>query len=162
MSSKINIPKGIVSNTVVRATYKDTDQMGVVYYANYFIWFEIGRGEFMRRCGVSYKDFEKEGIMLPVTHASCDYIRPVRYDDMIRVEVSIHELTRASIGFLHNIYSYPGDELLASGKTKHVFMSQSGKIQRAGEKIQHIFEEALSKRTELCADPLPNVKIVCQ
>mgnify|MGYP000915242247 CR=1 FL=1 len=159
MSSKFNLPDGIVSNTVVRATYKDTDQMGVVYYANYFIWFEIGRGEFMRRCGVSYKDFEKEGIMLPVTHACCDYIKPVRYDDMIRIEVSIHELTRASIGFLHDIYSYPGDELLASGRTKHVFMGQSGKIQRAGEKILHIFEEALSKRTELCADPLPNVEI---
>lgn len=159
MSSKLNLPDGIVSNTVVRATYKDTDQMGVVYYANYLIWFEIGRGEFMRRCGVSYKDFEKEGIMLPVTHACCDYIKPVRYDDMIRIEVSINELTKVSIGFLHNIYSYPGGELLASGKTKHVFMNQSGRIQRAGEKILYIFKEALGKRATLSSHPLPNVEI---
>jgi len=113
----------------------------------------------MRRCGVSYKDFEKEGIMLPVTHACCDYIKPVRYDDMIRIEVSINELTKVSIGFLHNIYSYPGGELFASGKTKHVFMNQSGRIQRAGEKILYIFKEALGKRATLSSHPLPNVEI---
>jgi acyl-CoA thioester hydrolase len=160
MSSSLNIPEDVVSNTVVRATYKDTDQMGVVYYANYFIWFEIGRGEFMRRCGVSYKDFEKEGIMLPVTHASCDYIKHVSYDEMVRIEVSIHELTRASISFLHNIYSYPGGDLLASGRTKHVFLGKSGKIQRCGEKFLKIFEQALRERTAICSEPLSNVEIM--
>jgi len=160
MQSQFNLPKGIVSNTVVRATYKDTDQMGVVYYANYFIWFEIGRGEFLRRCGVSYKDFEKEGIMLPVTHASCDYLKPVRYDEMVRIEISIHELTRASISFLHNIYSYPGGELLARGSTKHVFLNQSGKIQRSGEKFLKIFEEALRERSIIWSEPLSNVEIM--
>jgi len=134
--------------------------MGVVYYSNYLIWFEIGRVEFLRRCGSNYKDIEKGGIALPVKHCSCDYFKSACYDDIVRIETLLKELTGASIAFKYNIYLYPGGSHIASGETKHVFISTDGKIQRAGKRFYDIFAGCNEEVIIKCREPLANVNFL--
>ena len=81
----------------VRAIYRDTDQMGVVYYGNYYAWFETGRNEFIRSLGLSYKELEEQGIMLPVIESRCTYKVPARYDDLVLVRTGRSDITGARI-----------------------------------------------------------------
>lgn len=124
-------PGGTVA-TELRVRYAETDAMGVVYYANYLIWFELGRTEWIRAHGVSYRELEEQGILLPVTHASCDYRQSARYDDLIRIETTVARLTRASVAFTYQIVrAAPAPELLlAEGRSEHVFLSREGRIVR--------------------------------
>lgn len=95
--------------------------MGVVYYANYLIWCEIGRVEFMRQLGLDYKTMEVEdGCMLPVVEANCRYKAPARYDDLIRVETSISGLRQSVVKFAYRILRDETNELLTEAETVHV------------------------------------------
>ena len=116
----------------LRVRYAETDAMGVVYYANYLVWFELGRTEWIRAHGVSYRALEEQGVLLPVTHASCDYRQSARYDDLIRIETTVARLTRASVAFSYRIIrAAPAPELLlAEGRSEHVFLSREGRIVR--------------------------------
>lgn len=116
----------------LRVRYAETDAMGVVYYANYLVWFELGRTEWIRAHGVSYRELEEQGVLLPVTHASCDYRQSARYDDLIRIETTVARLTRASVAFSYRIIrAAPAPEcLLAEGRSEHVFLSREGRIVR--------------------------------
>jgi acyl-CoA thioester hydrolase len=106
-----------ISRLAVR--YAETDQMGVVYYANYFVWMEIGRTDFCRDCGFNYHDLEKEEqVYIAVAEASCRYKAPARYGDEIVVETSMTRLGRRVIEFFYKIKC--GDAHLADGKTVHV------------------------------------------
>lgn len=118
--------------TTLRVRYAETDAMGVVYYANYLVWCELGRTEWIRAHGVSYRELEERGILLPVTHAACDYRQSARYDDPIRVETTVTRLTRAGVAFAYRILRAESDPpaLLAEGRTEHVFLSRAGKIVR--------------------------------
>ena len=75
----------------LRVRYQETDQMGVVYYANYLTWFEIGRTEFVRHFGTTYREIEAKGLLLPVVDAECSYLSPARYDDRVAVCTTIAE-----------------------------------------------------------------------
>lgn len=109
-----------------RVRYAETDQMGMVYYANYFVWMEIGRTDFCRECGFSYADLEREEqAFLPVAEADCRYLAPARYDDDIVVETQIARLNRRIVEFSYKIKSK--DILLAEGRTLHVIMGSDGK-----------------------------------
>ena len=109
-----------------RVRYAETDQMGMVYYANYFVWMEIGRTDFCRECGFSYADLEREEkAFLPVAEADCRYRLPARYDDEIVVSTEIARLNRRLIEFSYRIMS--GETLLAEGRTLHVIMGPGGK-----------------------------------
>lgn len=109
------------SITTLRVRYAETDQMGVVYYANYLIWCEIGRVEFMRQLGLDYKTMEVEdGCMLPVVEANCRYKAPARYDDLIRVETSISGLRQSVVKFAYRILRDETNELLTEAETVHV------------------------------------------
>jgi acyl-CoA thioester hydrolase len=100
--------------------------MGMVYYANYFVWMEIGRTDFCRESGFSYADLEREEqAFLPVAEANCRYVAPARYDDEIVVSTEIARLNRRLIEFSYNIKSK--DTLLAQGRTLHVIMGPDGK-----------------------------------
>jgi acyl-CoA thioester hydrolase len=116
----------------LRVRYAETDAMGVVYYANYLVWFELGRTEWIRAHGVSYRELEEQGVLLPVTHASCDYRQSARYDDLIRIETTVARLTRARVAFTYRIVrAAPAPELLlAEGRSEHVFLSREGRIVR--------------------------------
>jgi acyl-CoA thioester hydrolase len=119
-----------VVTTRLRVIYGDTDQMGVVYYANYLRYFEAGRNEFIRAKGLRYRDFETRfGLMLPVTEASVGYKQPARYDDLLDVEVTLAEVRRVSARFEYRILRDDG-ALLATGHTVHACVGEGGKLQR--------------------------------
>ena len=110
----------------VRVRYAETDQMGIVYYANYLVWFEIGRVELLRSLGLAYSQLEIEHeCILPVIEASCRYRSPARYDDEIQIETRPALLRGSVIKFAYQIYRKANQEgkqreLLAEGETVHV------------------------------------------
>ena len=115
--------------TRLRVIYGDTDQMGVVYYANYLRYFEAGRNEFIRAKGLRYRDFEEAfGLRLPVAEAAVSYKLPARYDDLLDVEVSLAEVRRASARFEYRLVRE--GTLLATGHTVHACVDLAGKLQR--------------------------------
>ncbi len=115
--------------TSLRVIYGDTDQMGVVYYANYLRYFEAGRNEFIRARGLRYRDFEERfGLRLPVAEAQVSYRVPARYDDLLTVETSLAEVKRASARFGYRIVR--DGEVLATGHTTHACVDLEGRIRR--------------------------------
>jgi len=123
--------------TEIRVRYQETDNMGVVYYANYFVWFEVARTEFLRKSGVAYRDLEKKGVYLMVASASCDYKSPARYDDIVRIETWIPELKNSSLKFAYRLFI--GEKLIATGESIHVFTNKSARPVRIPEEIRGLF-----------------------
>lgn len=109
----------------VRVIFGDTDQMGVVYYANYLRYFEGARAEYWRALGRSYKDLEDAGVALPVVEAHCAYKKPARYEDLLEIDVEIGEVRAASLRFVYSVYR--GSELLAEGWTRHAVIGRDGR-----------------------------------
>ena len=113
--------------TEVRVIYGDTDQMGVVYYANYLRFFEAGRNEFIRARGLRYRDFEQRfGLLLPVAEAGVKYVEAARYDDLLSVETTLAEVRRASVRFQYQLLRE--GVLLATGFTLHACVDGDGRI----------------------------------
>ncbi len=110
-----------------RVRYKDTDQMGVVYYANYFIWFEIGRSEFMRSINLSYREMEENQVYMPVIEAYCQYKQPARYDEVLKIVTTINFMQEVKMSFHYDIVHFEKGNLLASGQTTHAFVNPSGR-----------------------------------
>jgi acyl-CoA thioester hydrolase len=108
-----------------RVIYGDTDQMGVVYYANYLAFFERGRCEFMRERGFDYAAFERDGFAFPVVDVSCRYRSPARFDDLISIETAITGASRVTLAFGYRVLR--GDDVLATGSTKHACVTRAGK-----------------------------------
>jgi acyl-CoA thioester hydrolase len=105
----------------IRVIFGDTDQMGVVYYANYLRYFESARAEYWRHLGHSYKDLDAAGLALPVIEAQCSYKRPAHYEDLLDIEIAITELRAVSMRFAYAVRR--GSDLLAVGFTRHAFVS---------------------------------------
>lgn len=112
----------------IRVTYAETDAMGIVYYANYLRWFEMGRTEFIRNLGIPYKKLEEEGIYLPVSEVFCKYLVSARYDDVLMIETAVDFLRRASIQFTYRILRKEDGTELVTGKTLHAFIDRGGRI----------------------------------
>jgi acyl-CoA thioester hydrolase len=127
----------------VRVIYGDTDQMGVVYHANYFRYFEFSRMEFFRARGGSYTEFEQEGYMLPIAEASCQYKSPARYDDLLLIRPKVSELRRASILFTYEVAREDAPStLLCTGRTLHACVGRDGKPRRLPEKFVRMLEQS--------------------
>jgi acyl-CoA thioester hydrolase len=127
--------------TSLRVIYGDTDQMGVVYYANYLRWFERGRSEWLRQLGLPYAAIESQGFHFPVTEVNCRYAQPARYDDVIAVETELAEIRRASLRFVYRICRQSDGALLASGSTQHACISTAGKLSRIPKALQEALEQ---------------------
>lgn len=114
---------------VLHVSYGETDAMGVVYYAEYLHWFERGRGKLIRERGMSYRDVEARGVLLPVVEAGCRYRSPARYDDEIHLRTGIEDWGRASITFVYEVWKVEGEKrtLLVTGRTKHACVSPAGR-----------------------------------
>ncbi len=111
--------------TRLRVRYAETDQMGVVYHANYLVWMEIGRVELVRSLGFNYKDLENtEGVFLSVIEANCRYLYPARYDQEIMVETALVRSNVRLVEFAYRIRSAEPDRVLAEGFTKHVWLNR--------------------------------------
>lgn len=113
--------------TEVRVRYADTDQMGIVYHSNYFVWMEVGRTEFFRKVGLSYKTIEEKGVVFPVVDASCRYKKPARYDDKLIIETVVREYSAAKIIIAYKIIRKKDKILLAEGMTVHGITDKKGK-----------------------------------
>lgn len=119
-----------MEKTTVRVIYGDTDQMGVVYYANYLRYFEAARNEFIRAKGLRYRDFEAQyRLALPVVEAGVRYHAPARYDDLLTVEIALGEARRATARFDYRIVRDDGT-LLATGHTVHACVDPEGRVKR--------------------------------
>lgn len=115
--------------TLLRVRYSETDKMGIVYYANYLVWFEIGRAEFCRARGFSYRDMEEQdNSFLVVAEAYCRYKAPAYYDDELLVRTHIAELRRRSLRFGYEIVRVSDDQIIAEGETGHVVTDTNGRV----------------------------------
>ena len=106
-----------------RVPYADTDMMGVVYYANYLVFFERVRNELMRSCGYTYKECEAEGWGLPVTHAECNYHGSAKYDDLLEISAWVKSRKGVRIEIACEIRRKGEDQVLVDGFTRHAFVS---------------------------------------
>jgi acyl-CoA thioester hydrolase len=130
----------LVSETRLRVRYAETDQMGVVYYANYFVWMEVGRVDLCRTCGFNYRDMEREdGVFLAVAEADCRYKSPAKFDDEVIVKTWIEDANTRIVIFNYEMRVAEEDRLLATGMTRHVFVNHQMQRSRMPEKYYTMF-----------------------
>jgi acyl-CoA thioester hydrolase len=131
-----------ISESRLRVRYAETDQMGMVYYANYLIWMEVGRSDFCRECGFRYSDLEREEqAFLTVAEANCRYLAPARYDDEVLVETALTRLKNRIVEFTYRIKS--GSTLLAEGRTVHVVIGRDGKPRSMPDRYMELLKSKL-------------------
>jgi acyl-CoA thioester hydrolase len=127
-----------VRRTRVRVRYAETDQMGVVYYANFLVWFEVARVEWLRQGGRSYRDMEHDGTALPVIEAHCEYRHPARYDDEIEIAARATLLTPVRVRFDYDVVRVADDALAAVGHTVHAAVDAGGKPRRLPPRVREM------------------------
>ena len=136
--------------TEVRVRYVETDQMGIVHNANYFIWFEVGRSELCRDKGFSYKEMEdEENALMVVAESYCRYKSPAHYEDVLTVRTKVGELRSRSLRFFYEIYRASDDTLIAEGETLHLVTDRDKKVRVLPE----IYRNRLSAKDEQSFPP---------
>jgi len=133
-----------VIETTLRVRYAETDAMGIVYHTNYIVWFEVGRGEFMRQRGGDYREFEEQGLYLPVTEVDARFLSPARYDDLVVVKTSVAKVRSRSVTMYYEVLMQETGQLLVTGHTKHFCTDQEGRVRRFPRDLV----EAFSSRAE--------------
>jgi len=113
--------------------------MKVVYHANYFVWFEVGRTDLLRRSGWSYRELEAEGVGLPVIEAHCEYLQPARYDDELEVRAEARLMSPVRIEFTYDLVRLSDGLALAKGRTVHVALDREGRPCRLPSRVRAIF-----------------------
>ena len=135
-----------VNETRLRVRYAETDQMGVVYHSNHFIWFEVGRVELLRQMGFSYKDLEsKDNCFIAVVEATCRYRAPVRYDEEVLVRTRLKNARDSVVHFGYELVRLSDGALLAEGETTHIVTDAQMKIAVLPDKYLNAFRAALRK-----------------
>jgi len=127
------------STTVVRVRYAETDRMGVVYYANYLVWFEVARADLLRALGWTYREMEESGVTLPVIEAHCEYRQPSRYDDEIEVRTRGRVLSPVRMQFDYEIVRRGDTMIAAVGHTVHAALDTAGRPCRLPERVRQAF-----------------------
>ena len=122
-----------------RVRYAETDKMGVVYYANYFVWFEIGRTDWLRASGATYRVMEDEGLGLPVIEAHCEYRAGARYDDEVEIRTAAALRSPVRLAFDYEVLRHEDGALLASGYTVHAAVDRSGRPVRLPARVRDLF-----------------------
>ena len=128
-----------INETRVRVRYAETDQMGVVYHANYLVWMEVGRVELCRSLGIRYRDLESAGVLLAVVEAHCRFHAPARYDEEVIVRTLIAESNPRLLVFEYEMKEAEQGRLLATGHTKHIFLSPAMKPIKLPSKYRPLF-----------------------
>src|SRR6185295_20228169 len=127
------------SQSRVRVRYAETDQMGVVYYANYFVWFEVGRADLLREAGWSYREMETEGFALPVIEAHCAYRESAKYDDDLEVRTTGAMLSPVRVQFTYEVVRLADTATLAIGATIHATLDRGGRPCRLPDRVRTLF-----------------------
>ena len=122
----------------VRVRYAETDKMGVVYYANYFVWFEVARSDLLRSAGWSYREMEQEGLALPVIAAHCEYRQSARYDDELEVRAVGSLLSPIRLQFDYEVVRPADGCLIAAGRTEHVALDAGGRPRRLPDRVREL------------------------
>lgn len=129
------------TETNVRVRYAETDQMGVVYHSNFFVWFEVGRVEMLRSLGVSYKQMEiEDDSHIVVVEVNCIYKKPARYDDMLRIRTRVAEARTRTMRFTYEVFNDASGDLLATGETHHVVCDSAGRPKTLPEKYRALID----------------------
>jgi acyl-CoA thioester hydrolase len=124
------------STSRVRVRYAETDQMGVVYYANYFVWFEVGRTDLLRDAGWNYRDMETDGFSLPVIDAQCSYRESAKYDDELEIRTTGTMLSPIRVRFGYDVVRVADGATLATGATVHATLDRAGRPCRLPERVR--------------------------
>ena len=129
------------SSSWVRVRYAETDKMGVVYYANYFVWFEVARADLLRSLGWSYREMEHAGVALPVIEAECKYHRSARYDDELEVRAEGRMLSPVRMEFTYQVLRREDEKetVTATGRTVHAAIDPAGRPCRLPQRIREVF-----------------------
>jgi acyl-CoA thioester hydrolase len=127
------------STTTIRVRYAETDQMGVVYYANYLVWFEVARTDLLRQLGWTYREMEGSGVRLPVIEARCTYHRPTRYDDELEVRTTGRLVSAVRMEFIYEVVQAPDGIIAATGLTQHAATALDGRPCRLPGRIREAF-----------------------
>jgi acyl-CoA thioester hydrolase len=127
-----------LSTSRVRVRYAETDKMGVVYYAHYFVWFEIGRTDWLRETGWTYREMESEGLALPVIEARCEYRAGAKYDDEIDIRTSARHVSPVRLAFDYDVIRVADAALLASGHTVHATLDRNGRPVRLPARVKEL------------------------
>jgi acyl-CoA thioester hydrolase len=136
----------VVSEARIRVRYAETDQMGVVYHSNYFIWFEVGRVELLRQLGFSYREMEREdSCFIAVVDARCRYKAPARYDDEIVIRTRLKNVRESLVHFGYEAVRETDATLLAEGETTHIVTDAEMKVTIIPEKYLSVFRGAVSR-----------------
>ena len=125
----------VTRRTTVRVRYAETDQMGVVYHANYFVWFEVGRTDWLRQAGWTYRDMEADGVRLPVIEAHCDFRQSARYDDEIAITTRATGLSPVRVRFDYEVL-LPDGAVAAAGHTVHAALDLNGRPCRLPARVR--------------------------
>jgi acyl-CoA thioester hydrolase len=128
-----------LSTSRVRVRYAETDTMGVVYHANYLVWFEIGRTDLLRAAGWSYREMEVDGYMLPVLEVTCVYRQSARYDDELDVRTTGELLSPIRVKFTYEVVRPADDTLLATGSTVHASIDRGGRPCKLPDRVRQLF-----------------------
>ena len=135
-----------VSAAPLRVRYAETDQMGFAYYGNYMAWFEVGRCEWLRSLGSSYRDLEvRDAIMLPVIEAHCEYRKPARYDDELLIRARAELASPLRIRFAYEVVRAADGAVLAVGHTVHASTDLSGRPKRLPTHVRAFFAQPGSR-----------------
>jgi acyl-CoA thioester hydrolase len=126
----------LVSASTVRVRYAETDQMGITYHGAYFVWFEVGRVDYLRERGFTYRELEeKEDLHLPVIEAQARYLKPAYYDDVLEIRTRLTELSGARVAFEYAVHR-ASDPPLATGRTAHAAVDKRGRPRRLPEALR--------------------------
>jgi acyl-CoA thioester hydrolase len=126
------------SRSTVRVRYAETDKMGIVYYAHYLVWFEIGRTEWLRETGWTYRAMEDEGFGLPVIEAQCEYKTSARYDDELQIETAARLVTPIRLAFDYRVLRPADGQPVATGYTVHATVDRSGRPVRLPARVKEL------------------------
>ena len=129
------------NTTEIRVRYSETDQMGRVYYANFLVYFEVARTQLIRKYWKPYSELEKEGYLLPVLKASCQYHHPVGYDDLIHIETYLTMPRPTILHFDYIVKALEYSVLVAEGSTEHCFIDTAGKPKRVPQELVQLIKE---------------------
>lgn len=120
----------------VRVRFEETDMMGVVYYAKFLVWFEVGRMGLLRDVGLPYKDLSAKEVGFPVVQVRADYRAPARFEDEILIKTKVGRMGKSSLTFENEVYKLPGREILCTGYTVHVLIGADGKPVRIPDDLR--------------------------
>lgn len=135
------------TTSTFRVRYAETDQMGIVYHANFFVWFEVGRTDFCRSRGLTYREMEtQDELYIIVAEAKCRYKAPARYDDDILVRTRLRSIRRRVLVFGYEVYRVRDQEMLAEGETVHVITDRAGRPRALPEKYRELFLAVRSRQ----------------